>query len=249
MVPVKLNGKWDLILPAHRAERAEWTNPPYWEFERLNHMAANIRPSDTVIDVGAEEGDISAICAKLAFRGGVVLIECNPRVWPNIRAIWAENHLRDPLAYWVGFASDTTVDSPDRLDIDQANAEGWPICAYGPVIRDHGFRVLAEQADSTPQITLDELMARNHLRPDVITIDVEGAELRVLRGAEQTLRLARPIVYCSIHPQFMIDTYQQDASDLHEHMINLGYREELLAIDHEEHWVFSHPYGRRLWDK
>lgn len=247
MIPTLLNNRYPLLLPPHRANWPPWTTPPYWESERLSHMFDNIRPNDIVVDIGAEEGDITSLCASWAHRGGVVIIEPQPRVWPNIRTIFSANNLRPPLAYWVGFASDTTLERPDKLDIDQSNHEGWPICAYGPVITDNGFRVLADQEDSTPQIRLDDLLWQRNIRPDVITIDVEGAELRVLRGAEQMLRLARPIVYCSVHGDFMRDTYHQDEQELHDFMRSMGYTGILLATDHEDHVCYYHPQGRRIF--
>jgi len=51
------------------------------------------------------------------------------------------------------------------------------------------------------QVTLDAFCAERGLRPDVVKIDVEGAELGVLRGAGQTIRRARPVIFLSVHPR------------------------------------------------
>ena len=45
-----------------------------------------------------------------------------------------------------------------------------------------------------PLTTLDRVAAERGLRPDLIKIDVEGAEMDVLRGAERLLGDARPTV-------------------------------------------------------
>lgn len=64
-----------------------------------------------------------------------------------------------------------------------------------------GARILESQVgDSTDQsiIILDEF-ASNHESPTILKIDVEGAELSVLRGFENILANTRPTVYCEVH--------------------------------------------------
>lgn len=51
------------------------------------------------------------------------------------------------------------------------------------------------------QVTLDGYCERAGLTPEVIKIDVEGAELGVLRGARATLASCRPLVFLSVHPR------------------------------------------------
>lgn len=47
-------------------------------------------------------------------------------------------------------------------------------------------------------MSLDEFAAL-HAPPDVIKIDIEGAEARVLAGAARLLAERRPIVICEVH--------------------------------------------------
>lgn len=54
---------------------------------------------------------------------------------------------------------------------------------------------------SKAQVTLDGYCERAGLTPEVIKIDVEGAELGVLRGARATLASCRPLVFLSVHPR------------------------------------------------
>jgi FkbM family methyltransferase len=48
-------------------------------------------------------------------------------------------------------------------------------------------------------ITVDEFVAQRGIAPDAIKIDVEGAELDVLDGMQQTLRQFRPRVIVEVH--------------------------------------------------
>jgi FkbM family methyltransferase len=50
------------------------------------------------------------------------------------------------------------------------------------------------------QLSLDSFCSSRGLSPEVIKIDVEGAEVQVLQGARETLRRCRPRIYLSVHP-------------------------------------------------
>jgi FkbM family methyltransferase len=56
------------------------------------------------------------------------------------------------------------------------------------------------QPVSRQQVTLDAYCTRYSLSPEVIKIDVEGAELGVLRGARSVLARCRPTIFLSVHP-------------------------------------------------
>ncbi|MCZ7594420.1 MAG: FkbM family methyltransferase [Hyphomicrobium sp.] len=52
---------------------------------------------------------------------------------------------------------------------------------------------------SAAVISIDSFARRTRTSPDVIKIDVEGYEGRVLQGAKETLRLSRPYVLLELH--------------------------------------------------
>lgn len=231
----EINGKYDLLLPEHRANRPEWAiKNGGWEVERIESMLGDLKEGDTVFDIGTEEGDISALLAKKVGRSGeIVLVEPNPRVWPNIKAIWDANGLKNPLACFVGFASSETRNytKPDN--------SVWPQCAYGEIISDHGFKELWDEGRTLPQIKIDHL-CQGTVTPDLITIDVEGAELEVLKGATELLKSSKPIVYVSVHPEFMKENYGYESVFLFKFMWGLGYKHKLLDFDHEYQVKFTY---------
>lgn len=222
-VATLINGRWTLKLPEPRAARAEWVTG--WERERLDAMHATIRPDDQVWDIGAEEGDLS--CLYALWGAHVTCFEPSPMAWPWIRITFEANGYK-PWACFRGFASDRTTE-------DAVVEAFWPECSYVPNPRaDHGFLSIAGEPDN-PHMRLDDWPGSP---PNVITMDVEGGELLVLRGAEQVLRKHRPTVFVSVHPEFMWQSYGQSAYDVLGYMMDLRYRPEFLARDHEDHWVF-----------
>lgn len=242
MIKTKLNGRWPLIIPKHRQEN--WRNK--WEVERLEALHSAIKPGDIVVDIGAEEGDISALMASWGAK--VVLVEPSPNYWPVIRKTFDANKLK-PLDWFVGFFSDKTELHPQNLNYDSTPHSGngmWPNCAYMEHQPKIGFRHLSQEADATKQIPLDQFMTKIAQRADILNIDVEGAELEVLKGAHRVLTLDKPMVFVSVHPEFMHNWFKQFAHDLFRYMAGLGYEHKVLAYDHEWHVLFTHPEGRQL---
>lgn len=227
--PTQINDLGVIRLPSHRA--IQYMNGP-WEAERLAAITSVLKPTDVVYDIGAEQGDMTAWFASRVPEGAVVAVEPNPLVWPCIRATFEENGLAEPVATYVGFcASHEELAHPNP-------AAGWPTCANGTIDPAAGFAHLAEQRD-IKRTTVDYL-TRTAPPPNVITMDVEGAELQVLKGASRTLVKHRPEVFVSVHPEFMAHHFDQTPQDVHDLMAGHGYTAELLAVDHEHHYWY-HP--------
>lgn len=234
MIPTLINGRWTLLLPEHRAHRPSW---PWWEATRLAAMAHFIGHGDVVYDIGAEEGDFPALFAQ--WGATVVLVEPNPAVWPNIKAIFEANDLADKVAgSFVGFASNVTAEpTADGLSVAEAFTDTWPSCANGPLIGNHGFRHLAQETDTTPQTTIDAIVERFGA-PTHITMDIEGSELVALQGAVETMRNDRPYVWVSVHKDPLLDFYCSEPGQVYDLMESLDYKRIFLTYDHESHELF-----------
>lgn len=234
MVNTKINDKYELILPEHRSAREEWSGEEGWEKKRINLMVEVISPSDTVFYIGVEEGDIATILLKYC-KCNMVLFEPNERVYPCIREIIVHNSVKAPLDFYKGFASDKTIEPAGSL-------QGPTIIGIeGDMISDHGFKQLYEEYPDVPQITIDEYCQRRGHIPTVITADIEGSEWLMLKGAEQTLRKYKPIIFLSVHPVFMYIHYKQEVGEMLQWMKQLGYKWSCIdyAI-HEHHLIFTH---------
>jgi len=91
--------------------------------------------------------------------------------------------------------------------------------------------------EEIPRHSLDGLMLGEvpDGAPMLIKVDVEGAELIVLRGATRLVRRHRPAILLSVHPQFLA-SFRHTAGDIAAFLGEHGYRWFVLGTDHEEHW-------------
>jgi FkbM family methyltransferase len=144
----------------------------------------------TLYDVGANLGFMTLVGARLVGPAGtVVSIEPEPE---NVAAIEANAALN-------GLDTITVIAAA-------AAADTGPVEVIG--VRDTLWTRLAEVGEhpmererlTVPGVRLDELVYERGVRaPDVVKIDVEGAELQVLAGMTRLLRDCRPAIVAEMH--------------------------------------------------
>lgn len=227
--------RFELILPR---PLADWDVFNYWEKERIESLAKNLTENSVVYDIGTEHGWLTVALAKAT--GGarnMVLIEPTKEFWPNIRQTWERNDLDTPLACYPGLLG--TEDYGATVGY-----KSWPQISEGSPIDKNRYTYLHEQ-NNADRTTVDSLRGMINATPDALNIDVEGAELEVLRGARNILMTAKPFVWVSIHPDLMHRDWGYRADRVHSFMKSLGYESKHLATDHEQHWFFYHPEGAK----
>lgn len=236
MVDTLINYRWNLKLLPFRASLPQWG---FWEKERLAAMYNAIRPGDTIIDVGAEQGDMTALFAKWAGKDGkVIIIEPSPGFWPNIKATFEANNLVPYQAFQVLVSNETTesiIPLPFPLTPSAVEGSGWPNAASSYVSDDVGFSHLTEKPD-IPVMKIDDMKL---VHVDIITMDIEGSEYEALQGARETIMRDMPILFISVHPEFMWKAHHHSPDDLHVMLDNWGYDATYLAFDHEQHYMYK----------
>lgn len=142
------------------------------------------------IDVGANAGFTSMLAARIVGSGGtVVALDPQAECAAAVRAHAALNgfghvHVVEAAAAEAGGEAEIIV-VKDSL---------WTRLASV------GEHELEQRRDVVRTVALDDLVSSGEApAPDVVKIDVEGAELEVLAGMKELLRTRRPIVICEMH--------------------------------------------------
>lgn len=74
-----------------------------------------------------------------------------------------------------------------------------------------------------PAYSLDDFFEDKITKPDVIKIDVEGAELQVILGMKNILNSSKPLLFLEIHPQ-KLTHYNYTVQDLTTQLLNHNYQ-------------------------
>jgi FkbM family methyltransferase len=176
-------------------------------------FARCVAPGTTVYDVGANVGFFTLLGARLAADSGhVYAFEPMP---VNVRALTRNIRLND-LDH-VDVVASAVSDTCDPVGMAPGEDQETGHIAAG----DRPGLI------TVPCTTLDAFVAAGHRPPDIVKIDVEGAEDRVLSGMAGTLRAHRPIVLCELH--FGPDDPRR--ATISGVLRDAGYAETLLELD------------------
>lgn len=167
-----------------------------------------------VLDIGAHIGLVTLPVSHVVAPGGCVFaFEPAQANLTYLKAHIALNRVNNVVVI------DSLVGAEARESVpffEQSGDSGLNTTAHRG--RDLGFAPTRRS-----QVTVDGFCAQRGVHPDVIKIDVEGAELAVLRGAERTLRSDRPTVILSVHPRQMV-SLGATVEELEQLLRDLGYR-------------------------
>ena len=156
----------------------------------LRAVAAQcVDESSTVVDIGANIGLTAIALAQLVPRGRVLAVEANP----TLAALLDRNVERAGVRDIVTVASIALGETAGRA-VFFANPDD-PSGAFLADVAPTAVTTAHEPDVVVPVTTLDALLAEHAIDTiDFVKLDVEGAELRVLHGAAETLKRAQPTV-------------------------------------------------------
>jgi len=78
--------------------------------------------------------------------------------------------------------------------------------------------------------TIDDFAVESGVVPEIIEVDVEGAELLVLKGAVEVLTTYSPIIFLSVH-RWQIKKWGYSVGDLRKIIEILGY--DVWGVKHD----------------
>lgn len=189
---------------------------PRLESDLFDFAREFAQPGCVVWDVGANVGLLSVAAAQRAGASGkVIAIEAD---------IWLAGLLRKSAAMQPATSAPIQVipaaisDSPSVASFYVA--QRCRACNFLAVSEGSSQTGGVRETVSVLTITLDWLLEQE-AAPNVLKIDVEGAESNVFRGAQRVLSEARPVIHCET----------RDSSRDYITEILLGYRYTMFDWD------------------
>ena len=170
-----LNMERDPIQREHRRGR-------FYETEELDALRPHLRPGAHVIDIGANTGNHALFYATQLSAARVIVIEPNPLAIAPLMANVVLNGLTDLIVLdHLGFGLSDVAEGGYWMKRHDRNLGSTKMkTGDGPLTVCRGDDVFECET------------------PDLIKIDVEGMEMQVLRGLEDTIARVRPILQVEV---------------------------------------------------
>lgn len=166
----------------------------------------------TVIDVGANIGGTLLEFAKKAVGGRVIGFEPDPINYKKLIENISLNDFKNIETIRCGLG--------DR----EATMNLYSVESNNPGAN----KILNKNADIPHEnihvIRFDDFAAKNNLKNvDIIKIDIEGFEMNMLKGAEQTLKKFKPLLFIEVDEENLKE-HGYSASVLIEYLYKFGYK-------------------------
>lgn len=179
------------------------------EPNQVEHFVKKLKKGDVVFDVGANVGFYTILASRLVGDEGlVVAFEPLPK---NLEFL--ERHLV--------LNKVTNVKVMPYACSDRAGSVSF---FHGPNRAMGSIKAVGGEEVRVECVTLDDLAAELAKAPNIVKIDVEGAETEVLSGGIRTLTFSHPALFLSTHSAELRDECMTILS-------RLGYRSSPLVSD------------------
>jgi FkbM family methyltransferase len=219
---------------------AAWRSDPdfargTYELPIQEAVASNLSPGDVFFDVGANIGFFSLIAAKhIKARGSVYAFEPVPRNAARIARSARLNGFGMIEVFTEAVGAKT-----GRAELLLARHIGGAMLAEAGAPPDMSGRIKVDV------VALDDAIAKRGLRPPtLVKIDVEGAEIDVLRGMTETLRLHRPKIIYEVDDATR-DGLERKAADIAAFIKTAGYTLKPLPASYADgSWQVEHVFAR-----
>jgi len=153
-------------------------------------LVAYLKPGNCFYDIGAHTGFFSVLAACLVGSGGsVVSVEPDRRNSGLLRETVARNSLGANVA-----VVEKALSSRD-------GAAKFVSAVSGPSSNTGMSRMVGHDSPRAYEVSCTKMdnLAEIFAAPNVIKMDVEGAESEVLKGAARIFESARPLLICEVH--------------------------------------------------
>jgi len=187
---------------------------PDYETDNYNLLKTQAKPGMDIIDVGAHIGLFSAVSSKLTGTGGkIICFEPTPGTYEILLQTLKLNKCQNVIP-----VQGAVSDKKGKAVFYVSETAG---CNSNSLVRNKSDKEI--KGYDVELFTIDGIVDQYSLKPGLIKIDAEGAELDVLLGAPNTFRQYKPVLILGLHP-FFISQKGDSLEKIWDLLLQFGYR-------------------------
>jgi len=182
----------------------------------FNHLMKNLKSKKTLLDIGAHIGLVSIPAAlNMNQDSKIIAFEPSNKNYKHLKNHIKANNFTKKIKLYKNLVGEKNCKKNFYYSKDES-----PLNSIIKVKQIEKYN-----SQSINQISIDYFCKKSGIVPDIIKIDVEGAELNVLKGAKETILKYKPIIYLSVHPSHL-KALGYDLKQLKDLIKSLGYKTE-----------------------
>ena len=196
-----------------------------WERELTEEFVRHVKPGALMIDAGANFGHFALVAAHMIGQEGrIFAFEPDPKTL----SLLAENIALLPIQNVTAVAAGLSDKAGELMLCADAGNPG------GHSFLKENVRA-AGDATRVPVYTIDDYLSQHApgRRLNLLKIDVQGFEAKVIAGARATIARDRPVIFCEISPDLMRNA-GDEATRLLEYFRELNYGATRIAGPREQ---------------
>lgn len=187
----------ELDLSEHMQRRIFWMG--YYNLRLVALLNRVLAPGMVVVDVGANIGEVSLVCAnRVGPEGRVIAFEPVDAIAEELR----RNIRRNRLESVVQIRKQGLADLAGQFTMYESYGQSAASDCNRGLGSLHGDPRKDRVLGAVEVVTLDAVVEHLKLqRLDLLKVDIEGGELSCLRGGLRTLRRFRPVIVVEVQEQ------------------------------------------------
>lgn len=216
------------------------------EYSVIKHLAqlASRYDSTTFLDAGAHHGYFTVYMSKvIGSAGRVYSFEPNEEYFRVLSRNVEINQLRNTSLYPIALS-----DKTGNIVLETSRK----FQSYGLMSERRKMRSSKAGEDSVPAVPFDQLNREENIQPNIVKVDVHGAEGNVIHGMKNSLTQTVEHLYCELHsemcdgytPKAIVETLQDVGMETLEFRGFQNDRGKFIEIHND---LFESPNARMLY--
>lgn len=161
-------------------------------YKLLKHF---VKPGAHIIDIGAHIGLFTTCISQLVGPNGkIICFEPTPETFSILKETLRLNHCDNVIPVQAAVSDKNGSATFYASSADEA-------CNSNSLVKNRAEKDLS--AYDVKLVTIDSIVEEYSVKPSLIKIDVEGAELDTLKGGVETFRNFKPLIILGLHPAFI----------------------------------------------
>lgn len=204
----------------------------------FNFMTGVVKEDSVCLDIGANIGLVSLAISQLNPKSKVYAFEPTPEVYPYLKENIEINGIKNIIPFKLALS-----DKKQKLSFINVKNYLAGNFSLNPKYSDKEKKVYGDfiQLDA---VKLDDWAKKNKIKKiDFIKLDVEGAELHVLKGAKEILKKHKPLLVMEFNSYCYIKFQNKTPMDALEEV--MSYFKEIYKINKSNSSLQKIPYTEK----